>query len=39
VRVILRLREKNEVLICSLGFILCFTEGITDRLLNIIILN
>jgi hypothetical protein len=39
VRVIVRLREKNEVLVLSLGFILRFTKGITDELLNIIILN
>ena len=39
VRVIVRLREKNEVLVLSLGFILRFIKGITNELLNIIILN
>jgi len=39
VRAIMRLREKNEVLVPLLGFILRFTKGITDELLNIIILN
>ena len=39
VRVILTLRVKNEVSMRSLGFVLHFTNGITDELLNIIILN
>ena len=39
VRVILTLRVKNKVSMRSLGFVLHFTNGITDELLNIIILN
>ena len=38
-RVIVIMREKHEVLVSSLGFILHFTEGIIDKILNIIILN
>jgi hypothetical protein len=34
-----RLREKNEVLMPLLGFILRFIEEITNGLLNIMILN
>jgi hypothetical protein len=33
------MREKHEVLVSSLGFILCFAKGIIDEILNIIILN